>query len=53
METLIAALVTGDDSNGHTFQRADIALGPRDVGGEKQGDTIIYRRSADLMIPHS
>jgi hypothetical protein len=53
METLIAALVQGNTSNGHTFQRADIALGPRDVGGERQGDTIIYRRTADLMIPHS
>lgn len=53
METLIAALVPGNTSNGHTFQRADIVLGPRDVGGEREGDTIIYRRSADLMIPHT
>lgn len=53
METLLAALVPGNTSNGHTFQRADIALGPRSVGGERQGDTIIYRRSADLVIAHS
>jgi hypothetical protein len=53
MEALLAALVPGNTSNGHTFQRADIALGPRDVGGEREGDTIIYRRSADLMIPHT
>lgn len=53
METLLAALVPGNTSNGHTFQRADIALGPRDIGGESEGDTIIYRRSADLMIPHT
>jgi hypothetical protein len=36
-------------SNGYTFQRADIALGPRDIGGEREGDTIIYRKSADLI----
>jgi hypothetical protein len=53
METLLSALVPGTTSNGTTFQRADIVLGPRSVGGERQGDTIIYRRSADLMIPHS
>jgi hypothetical protein len=52
METLLAALVPGNTSNGHTFQRADIALGPRDVGGEREGDTIIYRKSADLIVPH-
>jgi hypothetical protein len=52
METLLSALVPGVTANGHTFQRADIVLGPRSVGGERQGDTIIYRRSADLMIPH-
>ena len=45
-------LILGGTFNGHTFQRADIALGPRDVGGEREGDTIIYRRSADLMIAH-
>jgi hypothetical protein len=53
MEALLAALVPGNTSNGHIFQRADIALGPRDIGGEREGDTIIYRRSADLMIAHS
>lgn len=53
MGILIDALIVGDTSNGHTFQRADIALGPRDVGGEQEGDTTIYRKSADLMIAHS
>lgn len=53
METLIAALVPGNTANGHTFQRADIALGPRDVGGEREGETIIYRKSADLVIAHT
>src|ERR1041385_564755 len=36
MAALINALVPGNTSNGHTFQRADIALGPRDVGGERE-----------------
>lgn len=52
MSALLAALVPGNTGNGHTFQRADIALGPRDVGGEREGDTIIYRKSADLMVAH-
>lgn len=52
METLLSALVPGNTSNGHTFQRADIALGPRDVGGEREGETIIYRKTADLVIAH-
>ena len=53
MAALLDALVPANTSNGHTFQRADIALGPRDIGGEREGDTIIYRKSADLMIAHS
>ena len=53
MAALLAALVPGNTSNGHTFQRADIALGPRDIGGEREGDTIIYRKSADLIVPHN
>jgi hypothetical protein len=46
-------LILGGTFNGYTFQRADIALGPRDIGGEREGDTIIYRKSADLIVPHS
>ena len=53
MKALLDALVPGGTFNGHTFQRADIALGPRDVGGEREGDTIIYRKTADLVIAHS
>jgi hypothetical protein len=53
MAALLDALVVGNTSNGHTFQRGDIALGPRDIGGEREGDTIIYRKSADLIVPHS
>lgn len=53
MNAVLDALVPGNTSNGHTFQRADIALGPRDVGGEREGETIIYRKSADLMVAHT
>jgi len=53
METLLAALVPANTSNGHTFQRAEIALGPRDVGGEREGDTTIFRKSADLIVAHT
>jgi hypothetical protein len=53
MAALLDALIVGNTSNGHTFQRGDIALGPRDIGGEREGDTIIYRKSADLIVPHS
>jgi hypothetical protein len=53
MKALIDALVSGNTSNGHTFQRAEIALGPRDVGGEREGDTTIYRKSADLIFAHT
>jgi hypothetical protein len=53
MQALLDALTPANTSNGHTFQRADIVLGPRDIGGEREGDTIIYRKSADLMIAHN
>lgn len=53
MEAMLNALVPGGSFNGHTFQRAGIALGPRDVAGERDGDTIIYRKSADLIIHHA
>jgi hypothetical protein len=52
MEAVLAALVPGGTSNGHKFQRADVALGPRDIP-ERDGDTIIYRKSADLVIHHT
>lgn len=52
MAALIAALVPANTANGHTFQRADVALGPRDVAGEREGETIIYRKSVDLIVPH-
>lgn len=52
MEAVLAVLVPGGTSNGHKFQRADVALGPRDIP-ERDGDTIIYRKSADLIIHHT
>jgi len=54
MEAVLAALVPGaSNSNGHTFQRAMIELGPRDIGGERDGQTPIRRKSADLLIHHT
>lgn len=52
MEAILAAIVPGGSSNGHTFQRADIALGPRDIP-ERDGEVIIFRKSADLIIHHT
>lgn len=53
MEAVLTALVAGGSGSGHKFQRADVDLGPRDVAGERDGDTIIYRKSADLIIHHT
>jgi hypothetical protein len=52
MEAVLAVLVPGGTSNGHNFSRADVALGPRDLP-ERDGETIIFRKSADLIIHHS
>ena len=52
MEAVLAALVPGNTSNGHIFQRADIAGGPRDIGGERDGTAPVFRKSADLVIHH-
>jgi Protein of unknown function (DUF3168) len=53
MEAVLTALVPGGTYSSHVFQRADIDLGPRDVAGERDGDTIIYRKTADLIIHHT
>src|SRR5690348_10418866 len=53
MEAILAAVVPGGTSNGHTFQRADIALGPRDIAGETDGTNPVFRKSADLIIHHT
>lgn len=53
MEAVLAAVVPGGTSNGHTFQRADVALGPRDIGGERDGTNPIFRKTADLIIHHT
>jgi hypothetical protein len=52
MEALLTALVPGGTFNGHKFSRADVELGPRDVP-ERDGETIIYRKSADLIVHHT
>lgn len=53
MDALIAALQPGGTFNGHTFQRAEIALGPRDIGGEREGERKVYRKQADLVFAHT
>lgn len=52
MEAVLTAVVPGGTSNSHIFQRAMIDLGPRDVAGERDGDTIVYRKTADLIVHH-
>jgi hypothetical protein len=52
MEAVLAALIPGGTGNGHVFQRADVALGPRDVAGERDGTTPVFRKTADLIIHH-
>lgn len=52
MEAVLTALVPGGTYSSHIFQRAMIDLGPRDVAGERDGDTIVYRKTADLIIHH-
>lgn len=52
MEAVLAALVPGGTFSGHIFQRADVALGPRDIAGERDGTTPVFRKSADLIINH-
>lgn len=53
MEAVLAAIVPGGTSNGHTFQRATVAIGPRSIGGERDGTKPIKRRHADLIIHHT
>lgn len=53
MEAVLAVLVPGGTASGHRFQRADVALGPRDIAGERDGTTPIYRKTADLIIHHT
>lgn len=49
---VLGAIVPGGTSSGHTFQRADIVLGPRDIP-ERDGEVIIFRKSTDLIIHHT
>ena len=53
MDAVIAALVPGGTFNGHKFQRADVDLGPRDIAGERDGSTPVFRKTADLIIHHT
>jgi hypothetical protein len=53
MEAVLAALIPGGTGNGHVFQRAEVALGPRDIAGERDGTTPVFRKTADLIIHHT
>lgn len=53
MEAVLAALVPGHTTNGHTFQRADVAMGPRDISGERDGTEPVFRKTVDLVIHHA
>lgn len=53
MEAVLAALVPGGTNNSHTFQRADIDIGPRDIAGERDGTLPVFRKTADLIIHHA
>jgi hypothetical protein len=53
MEAVLAALVPAATSNGHKFQRGIVALGPRDMAGERDGTVTVKRKSADLIIHHT
>jgi hypothetical protein len=52
-EAVLDALVPAHTTGGHVFQRAEVALGPRDVGGERDGATPIFRKTVDLSIYHT
>lgn len=52
MEAVLAVLVPGATANGHSFQRAAVALGPRDIAGERDGTAPVFRKTADLIIHH-
>lgn len=51
-ESAIATLAPGETSNGHSFSRADVVLGPRDLV-ERVGNTTVFRVSMDLIIHHA
>ena len=53
MEAVLAALVPGHTTQSHTFQRADVALGPRDIAGERDGTLPVFRKTADLILYHT
>lgn len=53
MKAVLTALVPAHTNNGHTFQRADVALGPRDIAGERDGTTPVFRKTVDLILYHA
>lgn len=53
MDAVLTALVPGHTTNGHTFQQADVAMGPRDIAGETDGTTPVFRKTVDLILHHA
>ena len=51
-EAALALLIVGGTYNGHTFTRADVPIGPRDLA-ERVGNTTIFRVSMDLIFHHA
>jgi len=53
MEAVLAAIVPGHTTQSHTFQRADVVMGPRDIAGERDGTLTVFRKTADLILYHT
>lgn len=52
MDSVVTTMVPGGTFSGHDFQRAEVALGPRDLV-ELVAGTPVYRQSMDLIFYHA
>ena len=52
MEAVLAAIVPGNTSNGHIFQRAEVDRGPWDAKPVEDGPVTVLTKQADLLIYH-
>jgi hypothetical protein len=50
MEAALAALIPGGTNNGVTFQRAEVSIAPHGRSGERDGNTPVKRRMAELIL---
>lgn len=51
-EAMLGELIPGETINGHTFFRADVMIGPRDMT-ERVGNETVFRVSMDLIVHHA